>query len=167
MVAIEKSKNNIQVISLENLLERTPEKDRKEMRKLFGSFDRTKLENSYDLLRNLETNVVNYFKKLAKPEPSFKFQGQYVGFDSPDLIPKLKPTIQYVSQEYLNHLAGVNYLTGQVLGAFDPLSNAIYILNTLTGVDHDKTLHHEKEHWKDPNASESEVRRRTAMAGYL
>jgi len=170
MVKLENIKG-LKIISLENIIEFSKFSGNKEIKKILEKFDnndkRFKLSESYKLQNNLEKIIQDYVKE-ATEERSQKFEFPvYIGFDSPDLIPKEEPNIEYVSQTFLDYLSGNNSQDTRVLGAYDPRTNTIYILNTLYGREHNKTLHHEKEHWRDPAASETEIRRRTAMAGYF
>ncbi len=170
MVKLENNKN-VKIISLENLISFSRNLNKsKEIKKILERFDnnnRVKLAESYNLQNILEKIIKTYVEKQFKQKQRFEFKAQYVGFDSPDMIPKVEPNIEYASSTFLNYLAGNNSQNTEVLGAYDPRTNTIYVLNTLYGREHDKTLHHEKEHWQDPNASEHEIRRRTAMAGYI
>lgn len=165
---------DIKIISLENIIEFSKFSGNKEIKKILEKFDnndkRFKLSESYKLQNKLEKIIQDYVKEITEERSQkfeFNFNRQYVGFDSPDLIPKEEPNIEYVSQTFLDYLGGNGSWESRVLGAYDPRTNTIYILNTLYGREHNKTLHHEKEHWLDPAASETEIRRRTAMAGYF
>ncbi|MFH1592010.1 MAG: hypothetical protein ABIB47_01450 [Candidatus Woesearchaeota archaeon] len=112
--------------------------------------------SSIRIKSSLPTHIQAYLNGLRK-----------IGFDHPGLIPKraLTPkTPVYVSQQFLNNIAGVT--NGRVLGAYDRDTDTVYILNTLTGEEHDEVLVHEDFHRKHPGWSEPQVRRATALAGY-
>ena len=148
---------NIKIVSLENLFEflRLSGKE-KELEEILKRPNKNTIEGI----------ILDYAKKKFQINNRFIFNREYTGFDSPDIIPKSEPNIEYVSQAFLDYIAENNSLEKKVLGAYDPQTNTIYILNTLYGRKHDEVLHHEMEHWRDPNASESEVRRRTELAGF-
>ncbi len=165
MVKLENIKD-LKIISLEKIIGKaSSKKEKKQLKEIFKRFNENELSESYRIQNKLERIILDYFREEIE-QKSFTFNGKYAGFDSPDLIPRAEPDVEYVSQTFLDYLAGNNSPTAQVLGAYDPLMNKIYILNTLTGREHDKVLYHERTHWRHPNAPEEDVRRMTAMAGY-
>ena len=90
-----------------------------------------------------------------------------IGFDHPGLMPSriLTPkTPVYVSQQFLNNIAGIT--NGRVLGAYDPNTDTMYILDSLVGEDHNEVFYHENLHREHLEWPESQVRRATASAGY-
>lgn len=127
------------------------------------------LEKSCRLQSQLERLIRDSIQKERKKQTGFEKLLPYMYLDMPTLNPEgalSAPNVQYVSQTFLNYLAG-NPRYGRVLGVYDTNTDTIYILNTLYGREHDKVLYHETMHRRYPHASETEVRRMTAAAGYI
>ncbi len=128
---------------------------------------------SYKELQDLSTILLNYAeseRQKANLPDLFKNIPYHLFFDSPELKPRSSESnILYVSQENLDRITSHNSKIGQgqVLGAYDPDTDTIYILNTLRGYQHDKTLKHEQNHRKYPFASEQQIEMITSSEGYF
>ena len=86
------------------------------------------------------------------------------GFDSPTLQKSRAKTPIYLGQDQINQLAGSS--SGQVLGAYDPRTDQIYLVDWLQGKAKEEVYFHEMTHRENPHWSEGEVRNYVRSQGY-